>query len=365
MVEIAARVARRERRFHSAATQKFLAFGGLIGLFIAFSLASPYFLTFDNVMGILLATTVNGVLALGATFVIITAGIDLSVGTVMTLSAVMTGVLITNWGLPIFVGLLGGVATGALAGITNGVTVSKMKVPPFVATLGVMMAAKGLSLVISGSRPIYFTGTPSVRGLTMDSLLGSFIPGLDVPNGVFYLFGAAIVASLILGKTILGRYAFAIGSNEEATRLSGVNVDLWKAAVYTLCGTFSGLGGVIIGSRLNSAQPALGTGYELDAIAAVVIGGTSLSGGEGTILGTIIGAFIISVLTNGLRILSVPQEWQMVVTGAIVIVAVYADVLRRRQQATSLFAADGQGLGRPSGPERGQQGDISPGGGVT
>ncbi len=360
-MEIAARVTRRERRFHSAATQKLLAFGGLIGLFIAFSLASPYFLTFDNVMGILLATTVNGVLALGATFVIITAGIDLSVGTVMTLSAVMTGVLITNWGLPVFLGLLGGVATGALAGVVNGVTVSKMKVPPFVATLGVMMVAKGLSLVISGSKPIYFTGTPAVRGLTMDSVLGSFIPRLDVPNGVFYLFGAAIVASLILGQTILGRYAFAIGSNEEATRLSGVNVDLWKASVYTLCGTFSGLGGVIIGSRLNSAQPALGTGYELDAIAAVVIGGTSLSGGEGTILGTIIGAFIISVLTNGLRILSVPQEWQMVVTGGIVIVAVYADVLRRRQQASLLFGGGEQGLLRPPGPERGQRGDASTG----
>ena len=336
-MEFAARATRRESRLQSAATQKLLAFGGLIGLFVVFSLASPYFLTFDNVMGILLATTVNGVLALGATFVIITAGIDLSVGTVMTLSAVMIGVLITNWGLPIYLGLLGGVATGALVGLINGLTISKMKVPPFVATLGMMMAAKGLSLVISGSKPIYFTGTPAVRGLAMDSLLGSFIPGLDVPNAVFYLFGAAIVASLILGRTILGRYAFAIGSNEEATRLSGVNVDVWKAAVYTLAGIFSGLGGIIIGSRLNSAQPALGAGYELDAIAAVVIGGTSLSGGEGTILGTIIGAFIMSVLTNGLRILSVPQEWQMVVTGGIVIVAVYADRLRRRQEGRILF----------------------------
>jgi ribose transport system permease protein len=336
-MEVATRPIGRESRLHSAATQKILAFGGLIGLFVVFSLASPYFLTFDNVMGILLATTVNGVLALGATFVIITAGIDLSVGTVMTLSAVMIGVVITNLGLPIYLGLLGGVATGALAGLINGLTISKMKVPPFVATLGMMMAAKGLSLVISGSKPIYFTGTPAVRGLAMDSLLGSFIPGLDVPNAVFYLFGAAIVAGLVLGRTILGRYAFAIGSNEEATRLSGVNVDFWKAAVYTLAGIFSGFGGVIIGSRLNSAQPALGAGYELDAIAAVVIGGTSLSGGEGTILGTIIGAFIMSVLTNGLRILSVPQEWQMVVTGGIVIVAVYADRLRRQREDRMLF----------------------------
>jgi ribose transport system permease protein len=331
-MEIAAGTARKESRLHSAATRKFLAFGGLIALVIIFSLASPYFLTFDNVIGILLATTVNGVLALGATFVIITGGIDLSVGTVMTLSAVVTGVLISEWRWPILLGLLGGIATGAVAGLLNGVTVSKMKVPPFVATLGVMMAAKGLSLVISGSKPIYFTGTPAVRGLTMDSLVGSLISGLDVPNAVFFLFGAAIVAGLILGKTVLGRYAFAIGSNEEATRLSGVNVDFWKAAVYVVCGVFSGLGGVIIGSRLNSAQPALGAGYELDAIAAVVIGGTSLSGGEGTILGTIIGACVMSVLINGLRILSVAQEWQLVVTGAIVIVAVYADVLRRRQQ---------------------------------
>jgi len=331
-MEIAAGVRRRESLLRSAATQKILAFGGLIGLFVAFSLASPNFLTFDNVVGILLATTVNGVLALGETFVIITAGIDLSIGTVLTLSAVMTGVFMTNMGLPVPVGILGGVTTGALAGLINGVTISKMKVPPFVATLGVMMAAKGLSLVISGSKPIYFTGTPAMRGLTMDSVLGAVFPGLDVPNAVFYLFGAAVIASLILNKTILGRYTFSIGSNEEATRLSGVNVDFWKAAVYTLCGVFAGLGGVIMGSRLNSAQPALGAGYELDAIAAVVIGGTSLSGGEGTILGTIIGAFIMSVLTNGLRILSVPQEWQMVVTGGIVIVAVYADMLRRRQQ---------------------------------
>lgn len=299
---------------------------------MVFSLASPYFLTFDNVVGILLATTVNGVLALGATFVIITAGIDLSVGTVMTLSAVIAAVLITNLGVSIPLGILGGITTGAVAGLINGVTISRMKVPPFVATLGTMMAAKGLSLVISGSRPIYFTARPTVRELTMGSVLGSVIPGADVPNAVFFLFGAAIVASLILSKTILGTYTFAIGSNEEAARLSGVNVNFWKAGVYVLCGIFSGLAGIIIGSRLDSAQPALGAGYELDAIAAVVIGGTSLSGGDGSILGTIIGAFIISVLTNGLRILSVAQEWQMVVTGAIVIIAVYADTLRRRRQ---------------------------------
>ncbi|MEZ4558652.1 MAG: ABC transporter permease [Caldilineaceae bacterium] len=166
----------------------------------------------------------------------------------------------------------------------------------------------------------------------MGSAVGSVVPAVDIPNAVLILFVAALVAAFILGKTILGRYTVAIGSNEEATRLSGVNVANWKTAVYALGGLFSGLAGVVIASRLNSAQPALGVGYELDAIAAVVIGGTSLSGGQGTILGTIIGAFIISTLTNGLRIMSVPQEWQMVVTGTIVILAVYLDIVRRSRQ---------------------------------
>jgi ribose transport system permease protein len=316
---------------HSDAMQQIMAFGALIVLLIGFSIASPYFRTFDNFVGILLATAVNGVLALGATFVIINGGIDLSVGTVMTLSAVMSGVFITNLGLPIPVGIIGGLLTGTLAGFITGNMVSRMKIPPFIATLGMLYIAKGLSLVISDLRPIYFNDTPMFRELAMGSVLGNIIPGLRVPNAVLILFAAAIFAHVILTRTILGRYTFALGSNEEATRLSGVNVAVWKTAVFTLAGFFSGLGGVLMAARLNSAQPALGAGYELDAIAAVVIGGTSLSGGEGSILGTIIGAFIISTLTNGLRILSVPQEWQIVVTGAIVILAVYLDILRRRR----------------------------------
>ncbi|MBX2997347.1 MAG: ABC transporter permease [Caldilineaceae bacterium] len=328
-IETAGRIEPRRSIFRSNATQTLLAFAGLIGIFIVFSLASPNFFTFENIIGILLATAVNGVLALGVTFIIITAGIDLSVGTVMTLSAVMTGVFITNWGMPIPLGVLAGLLTGTTAGLVNGLVISRMKVPPFIATLGMMMIARGLSLVISGVKPIYFNDTPIFRQIAMGSMVGSVIPGFNIPNAVLILFSAALVAAFILSKTVLGRYTVAIGSNEEATRLSGVNVANWKTAIYALGGAFSGLAGVLIASRLNSAQPALGAGYELDAIAAVVIGGTSLSGGEGTILGTIIGAFIISTLTNGLRILSVPQEWQMVVTGAIVILAVYLDIIRR------------------------------------
>ncbi len=314
------------------AVQQLLAFGALLVIIVVFSLLSPNFFEFDNVVGILLATAVNGVLALGVTFVIITGGIDLSIGTVMTLSAVMTGVLVTNLGLPIPVGILGGMATGALAGLTNGILIGRYKIPSFIATLGMLNVAKGLALVISGLKPIYFNDTPGFNQGAMGSLIGSVVPGFDIPNLVLVFFAAALVASVVLSRTILGRYAFAMGSNEEAARLSGVNVVRWKIAVYAVCGLFAGLAGVLIAARLNSAQPSLGQGYELDAIAAAVIGGTSLSGGEGTILGTVIGAFIISTLTNGLRILSVPQEWQTVVTGGIVILAVYLDIVRRRQQ---------------------------------
>ena len=319
-------VGQRRSLVQSDAIQRVLAFGALIVLFVIFSLASPNFLQFDNVVGILLATSVNGVLALGVTFVIITGGIDLSVGTVMTLSAVMCGVFVTVWHLPVPIGILGGLLTGGLAGCVSGTVIARMRIPPFIATLGMLNIAKGLALVISGLKPIYFNDTPEFNRLAMGSITGSAI---EIPNAVFVLFGAAIVGALVLNWTVLGRYAFALGSNEEATRLSGVNVVKWKIAIYSLTGLFSGLAGVLIAARLNSAQPALGQGYELDAIAAAVIGGTSLSGGEGSILGTVIGAFIISTLTNGLRIMSVPQEWQTVVTGGIVILAVYLDIVRR------------------------------------
>jgi ribose transport system permease protein len=317
--------------FSSNTRQKLLAFASLLGLLIFFSVASSSFMQTDNMVGILQATAVNGVLAIACTFVIITSGIDLSVGTLMTFCAVMAGVVLTYWGLPFYLGVLAAIFFGAFSGFISGVLIAKLKIPPFIATLGMMLMLKGLSLVITHSKPIYFNDTPEFSVISQESLIGYFLPELPIPNAVLILFVVAVLSSLVLNKTVLGTYTFALGSNEEAVRLSGVNVDRWKIVVYTLSGAICGIAGLLIASRLNSAQPSLGQGYELDAIAAVVIGGTSLSGGVGTILGTIIGAFIMSVLTNGLRIMSVAQEWQTVVTGLIIIAAVYADILRKRK----------------------------------
>ena len=320
----------KDRLFRPATRQKLLAFASLVALMVFFSFASPQFLQADNLVGILQSTAVNGVLAIACTFVIITSGIDLSVGTLMTFCAVMTGVVLTYMGMPLWLGICAAIFFGALSGFVSGLLIAKLKIPPFIATLGMMMLLKGLSLVISGTKPIYFNDTPGFTAISQDSLIGDIVPSLPIPNAVLILFLVAVAASIVLNRTILGRYTFALGSNEEAVRLSGVNTDFWKIVVYTVSGGICGIAGLLIASRLNSAQPALGQGYELDAIAAVVIGGTSLSGGTGTIVGTIIGAFIMSVLTNGLRILSVAQEWQTVVTGVIIILAVYADILRRR-----------------------------------
>ncbi|WP_404293624.1 ABC transporter permease [Microvirga sp. RSM25] len=330
MVEKEAQTVIKSAVFSQGAWQKILAFASLIALMAVFSIASDNFLQPDNLIGILQATAVNGVLAVATTFVIITGGIDLSIGTLMTFCAVIAGVFLTYWGLPMPVGILAAIAAGALCGSVSGTLIAKMKIPPFIATLGMMLLLKGLALVISGTRPIYFNDTPNFPMISQESLIAAILPFLPIPNGVLILFVVAVASSLILTRTALGRYTFALGSNEEAVRLSGVNTDFWKIIVYTVSGGICGIAGLIIASRLNSAQPALGQGYELDAIAAVVIGGTSLSGGRGTILGTIIGALIISVLTNGLRILSVAQEWQTVVTGVIIILAVYADILRRK-----------------------------------
>ena len=313
-----------------SAMQKALAFGSLLALVLIFSFLSENFRTISNMINILQATSVIGVLAVSATIVIITGGIDLSVGTAMTFTAVTAGMLLTWLGLPIPLGVLGAILMGAMTGLASGFFITKMRIPPFIATLGMMLILKGLSLIFTGTKPIYFNDSPGFTDIASGSLVGSVFPAFPLPNGVIILFAVAALIAWILSRTALGRYTYAIGSNEEATRLSGVNVNAWKMGIYALAGAVTGVAGVLIASRLNSAQPALGQGYELEAIAAVVIGGTSLAGGRGTILGTIIGALIMSVLTNGLRILSVAPEWQIVATGLIIIGAVYADMLRKK-----------------------------------
>jgi ribose transport system permease protein len=305
--------------------QQALAFGTLIALIIFFSVASSNFFTLSNITSILLSTAVIGILAVGTTFVIITGGIDLSLGTGMTLCSVVTGLLLTEAGLPLPIGVLGGIAMGALIGAVNGFNVSFLGLPPFIATLAMMMVAQGLALVLSGVRPVYLSGVKGYSSIA----LGTLIP--KVPNAVLILFVLATIGGIILSKTILGRLTYAIGSNEEAARLSGINTRRWLLAIYTLAGAATGVAGVVMAARLNSAQPQLGMGYELQAIAAVIIGGTSLLGGRGTILGTLIGALIMSVLINGLRIMAIQTEWQTVVVGVVVLVAVFADNLRKRR----------------------------------
>ncbi|MFF2390828.1 ABC transporter permease [Agromyces sp. NPDC058064] len=307
--------------------QQLLAFASLIVIVAVFSFASPHFFTANNLVSILTAATVTGILALGTTFVIITGGIDLSIGTGMVLCGVMAGVFLTYLGWPLWLGVTATILFGALIGLINGVNVSVLGIPPFIATLGMMLIAAGLSLVISGTKPIYFTETPDFQSIMNLSI----IPGMRFPLGVAIFIVMIIVAAVLLSKTILGRYTFSIGSNEAATALSGVNVRRWKITIYTLAGLFVGLAGVLSASRLSSAQPTGGMGLELEAIAAVVIGGTSLQGGKGSIVGTVIGALIMAVLTNGLRIISVPQEWQSVAVGIVILVAVYLDMLRRRR----------------------------------
>ncbi|HGX4982804.1 TPA: ABC transporter permease, partial [Escherichia coli] len=213
---------------------------------------------------------------------------------------------------------------GGMCGYVNGLLVTKMTIPPFIATLGLMMSVRGINMVMTDGRAIYFADYPMFKTLAQGRLF-------DVlPYPVFYLVIVALVGAYILKKTVIGRYVYAVGSNEVAAHLSGIKVQRVKIFVYAFCGLLTGIAGVILASRLNSGQPMVGVGYELEAIAAVVIGGTSLMGGIGTIGGTIIGAFIMSVLKNGLNLMGVSQFWQMVAMGVVVVAAVYLDTLRKK-----------------------------------
>ena len=312
--------------FLKSSLQQVFVFAALLLIYVFFLFAAPNFAQFSIVIDIVQQSAYIGVMALGATLVIATGGIDLSSGTGMTLVAVMAGVFLSgDWlNMPLGGGLLLILAVGAVVGLINGLNIAFLGLPPFIATLAMMMVARGLALIISGKASISIKN-PGYGWIAN----GQVIPG--VPNAVLVFILLAIIASLILNKTLLGRYALAIGSNEEATRLSGVNIKIWKMLVYVVAGVFIALGAILYSARFGFVQPAEGLGFELNVIAAVVIGGTSLAGGRANILGTVVGALIMETLKKGLLMMSIAQEWQFVVTGIVVVIAVFVDNVRRKR----------------------------------
>jgi ribose transport system permease protein len=317
-------------KLHEIDFKKIFSFLVLSVLLIFFGLASDRFFSSFNIISILNTVSINGLLAIGMTFAILSGGIDLSVGTVMAVSSTMVGYSLANWSLPIPVALLIALATGTSFGFVSGFFIAKVKVPPFVATLGTMMIASGISILITTARPIHLVSFTGFTAIAQSSLVGMLFPGFKLPNSVLIFFAATIIATFVLKKTIFGRYVYAIGSNEEATKLSGVKVDNYKILVYMTSGMFSSFAGIMMTSRLGSAQPVMGGGYELNAIAAVVLGGTAMSGGEGSVVNTVVGVCIMTVLLNGMRMMGIDSTWQMVVTGVVVILAVVSDSLKKR-----------------------------------
>lgn len=298
----------------------------LIVLVIFFTAMKPNFASWGNISSLLLASVVTGVQALGLSFVIATGGIDLTPGLGMAVTSVFGAVLIAQqggFGLPMWVGILGCLAAGALLGLINGLLVAYVKMQPMIATLAMMMVCWGGALVLADGRTVSLR---SIEGYDQIAV-GQLIP--QVPNGVLILIVLAVIAGVVMNKTAVGRYALAIGSNEEATRISGINTNRWKVLAYVICGLFTGISGVLMSSRLSAAQPTLGQGYEMYAIAAAVIGGTSLRGGRASIFGAVIGAVTIQTIFNGLTVMGVQDQWQKVVLGAVVLLAVYVDIMRR------------------------------------
>ncbi|MFC9928790.1 substrate-binding domain-containing protein [Streptomyces sp. NPDC127190] len=313
------------------------ALTALIVLVIALSALSGDFLTTDNLLNIGVQAAVTAILAFGVTFVIVSAGIDLSVGSVAALSATVLAWSATRHGAPVPVAVLLGIATGVVAGLVNGFLTAYGKLPPFIATLAMLSVARGLSLVISQGSPITLPGSVSHLGDT----LGGWLP---VPVLVMVVMG--LISALVLGRTYIGRSMYAIGGNEEAARLSGLRVRRQKLAIYALSGLLAAIAGVVLAARLSSAQPQAADGYELDAIAAVVIGGASLAGGTGKASGTLIGALILAVLRNGLNLLDVSAFWQQVVIGVVIALAVLLDTVRRKAGAAPVTTGGGGNKGR-------------------
>jgi len=298
--------------------------GALVGLVLValvMFIATPKFLTTQNLLNVGVQAAVTAILAFGMTFVIVTAGIDLSVGSVAALSAICAGWAVTTGGMPGWLALVIGPLMGLLAGAVSGLAVAYGKLPAFIATLAMLSIARGLTLVVSGGRPIEMPGAVTWLGANIG----------PVPVPIVVMIVAAIITSFILTRTVFGRSLYAIGGNEEAARLAGLPVKRTTAAVYALSGLFAAIAGLVLAGRLASAQPQAAAGYELDAIAAVVIGGASLSGGVGKASGTLIGALVLAVIRNGLNLLNVTAFWQQVVIGLVIALAVGIDVLRHRR----------------------------------
>jgi ribose transport system permease protein len=295
---------------------------GLLVLVIVLSFMSPYFLTIPNLLNIVRQVSIIAIISFGMTMVILTGGIDLSVGSMLAFSGAITAGMIVNSGLNVFLAILIGLAAGTALGLFNGIAVAKAKLPAFIVTLAMMTVARGFTLIYTNGRPI--SGFDEIFRFFGAGYIGR------IPAPVVIMFILLFVIFVLLKKTPLGRYIYAIGGNEKATKLSGINTDKIKIAVYGLNGFLAAVSGIILTSRLNSAQPMAGEGYELDAIAAVVLGGTSLSGGSGTVIGTIVGALIIAVLNNGLNLLNVSSFYQLVAKGAVILLAVFLD--RKSQQ---------------------------------
>ena len=298
-------------------------FAGLIALCLTLWAATPHFLTVSNLLNVLEQTAINAIVAVGMTFVIISGGIDLSVGSVLALSGIALGSALQS-GAPVPVAIILALGVGLACGLANGALVTFGRLPPFIATLGMMSVARGAALMLAEGRPI--SGfDDGFRMLATGRVL--MLPAPAIIAGIIYA-----VAHFVLGHTVFGRATYAIGGNEEAARLSGVHVRYHKTAIYGVAGLMSAAAAVVLTARLNSAQPTAGTMYELDAIAATVIGGTSLLGGEGTIIGALIGALIMGVLRNGLNLLDVSSFFQQVVIGVVIIGAVLVDMSLKRHR---------------------------------
>jgi ribose transport system permease protein len=308
---------RKGRPFIAHHARQFGTLAGLIALCAVLWILTPHFLTVSNLLNVAQQTAINAIIAVGLTFVIISGGIDLSVGSMVAFSGVVMARLL-ELGAPWPIAVAGGLGIGLACGLVNGVLITFGRLPPFIATLGMMSVARGGALLYTEGRPI--SGfTEAFRNLATGEIM--FVPVPVMVMGAVYL-----VAHFILRRTPFGRYVFAIGGNEEAALLSGVKVRLHKTMVYGVCGLLSGLAAAVLTARLNSAQPIAGINYELDAIAATVIGGTSLMGGQGSVIGTLIGALIMGVLRNGLNLLGVSSFVQQVVIGAVIILAVLMDM---------------------------------------